>query len=506
MNRRDTLRQIACWPLLAVADVAGRPAAAAADGAPPTRIPAADLLADAALLRRAFETLHPGLLRYNTQAQLAGHFDTLNRSLARDLSLAEAYLAFSFFAARIRCGHTYANFFNQSKAVEAALFERNTRLPVHFVWLGRKMVVTRNFSVDPDIVPGTEILAIDGIPAAAILESLQTVAPADGSNDAKRSNWLQVTGEKPIEAFDVFLPLFFKSIGSRPRLRVQAPDATSSRETPVEALTAARRRELRPAPPGAAAALWTLDTSDPELAILHMPTWAMYNSRWDWQTWLQETFERLAHTAAPALVIDLRANEGGDDVGTVLLAHLTAQALPLPELRRLVRYQRVPDDLAPHLDTWDPSFKDWGSAATRFDERYFELRRDEDDKGGSVVAPRAPQYAGRVFVLIGPANSSATFRFAQEIRQSGLATLVGQPTGGNLRGINGGAFFFLRLPNSGIEVDLPLIGYFPTGDLPPDRGVAPDVMVENTITDIANGVDAALRTVRQLLRSTPRAP
>ena len=44
--------------------------------------------------------------------------------------------------------------------------------------------------------------------------------------------------------------------------------------------------------------------------------------------------------------------------------------------------------------------------------------------------------------------------------------LVGQPTGGNQRGITGGAFFFLRLPNSKIEVDVPLIGQYPATEQP----------------------------------------
>ena len=38
--------------------------------------------------------------------------------------------------------------------------------------------------------------------------------------------------------------------------------------------------------------------------------------------------------------------------------------------------------------------------------------------------------------------------------------LVGQMTGGNQRGINGGAFFFVTLSNSQLEVDLPLVGNF----------------------------------------------
>ena len=66
----------------------------------------------------------------------------------------------------------------------------------------------------------------------------------------------------------------------------------------------------------------------------------------------------------------------------------------------------------------------------------------------------APRYTGRVWVLVGADNSSATFEFAQVVQRNRLATLVGQPTGGNQRGINGGAFFFVRLPKSGIELDL----------------------------------------------------
>lgn len=68
---------------------------------------------------------------------------------------------------------------------------------------------------------------------------------------------------------------------------------------------------------------------------------------------------------------------------------------------------------------------------------------------------------------------------------------MGQPTGGSQRGINGGAFFFLRLPNSGIEMDLPLIGTFPAKPMP-DAGLTPDVQVVRTVDDLAEGRDAAM--------------
>jgi C-terminal processing protease CtpA/Prc len=103
-------------------------------------------------------------------------------------------------------------------------------------------------------------------------------------------------------------------------------------------------------------------------------------------------------------------------------------------------------------------------------------------------------------ILIGPENSSATFQFALTARTAGLATLIGQTTGGNLRGINGGAFFFATLPQSGIVFDLPVIGTFPERPQP-DGGLAPDIAVAAAISDIASGSDPAMqRAVDHLLR------
>jgi hypothetical protein len=76
-----------------------------------------DLQADAAILRSACEQLHPGLYRYNSKAEMDEDFAVLNHQLAHDQSLQDAFLAFSEFAAKIRCGHTQANPFNQPKSL-----------------------------------------------------------------------------------------------------------------------------------------------------------------------------------------------------------------------------------------------------------------------------------------------------------------------------------------------------------------------------------------------------
>ncbi|HVO59144.1 MAG TPA: S41 family peptidase [Dongiaceae bacterium] len=473
-------------------------------------IPSADLLADLAILRQAYEEMHPGLYRYNSRAEMDARFDRLRAEFSRDRTLADAYLALSVFAAQIRCGHTYPNFFNQKKAVAAALFKGQDRVPFYFRWLRDEIVVIQDFTPDHTLPRGTRILSINGIPARRILARLLTIARADGSNDAKRRSYLEVTGDSEFEAFDVYFPLFFPPANPNFQLRVRRPGSAKAASAVVQALTWEQRiapihaRETGRREGDAVLFDWTY-LSDGS-AWLRMPTWALYDSKWDWKSWLNSRLDQLADRNAPALIVDLRGNEGGNDVGDELIKRLVRSDLKLASYRRLVRYRSAPAALIPYLDTWDPSFKDWGTYATDLPSPwptappvpYFGLTRFDDDASGNEVIPAAGKpFHGKLIVLIDASNSSATFQFARLVREQHLGTLIGQPTGGSLRGINGGAFFFLRLPHSQLEMDLPLIGTFPASPQP-DSGLTPDLLVTPSVADIANDRDPVLEAARHL--------
>ncbi len=461
-----------------------------------TRIDGAGLVADVDLLERVYNTLHPGLYRYSTPAMTAQRFDELRQELRSGATLAESYLAFSRFAATVRCGHTQANFYNQSPAVQKALFESGSgRLPFQFRWLQGRMIVTRNASRNPSLVPGTEVKAINGVPVRKVLARLLPLARADGSNDAKRIVQMEVRGEDQYETFDVYLSLLFPEFGDSFRLQIRSPDGSADRSVVVAGLSLEERKAMRGTKTGGAdAPAWRLEYPRPGVALLRMPDWALYDSKWDWRADLDASFTRLVRDRTPTLVLDLRGNEGGLSVGDELLAHLISQPLALVRYRQQVRYRAVPDTLRPYLKTWDNSFKDWGDYAQPYDERYFTLTRWQPADAADLIQPKVPRYTGKVWVLVDAANSSATFEFANQIKASGLATLAGQTTGGNRRGINGSAFFFLTLPNSGIELDLPLVAQFPESEQP-DAGVEPDVHVEITAADVANGRDALMEKV-----------
>ncbi len=467
--------------LAALSATAALPFAAhAAEG--PT---AADLKGDIAILREAL-TLHPGLYRYNTPAQIDARIAQLERAFCAAPSLEARYLAMSRFLATIRCGHSYCNFFNQKKTVATALFDRPTRLPFHFRWLGGAMVVTDNGGAD--LPRGSEVLSINGTRPRDMLARLLPYARADGHNDAKRISLLEVRGDDRIEYFDVFHGLEY-GVPSDGRHRIVARRPEGRRvATELSAIGLTQRRaqmverDYRGNQP-----VWDWTMRPDGIAVLTMPSWALYDSKWDWGSWLDARLDSL--TGAKGLIVDLRDNEGGQDCGDALLARLIRTPIEQAAVERRVRFQRTPPSLDHFLDTWDDSFRTLGVGARPAKDGFYVLQGERNDVS---IQPAGRHLDLPVAALVGPVNSSATFQFAENARRSGRVCLFGEPTGGNRRGINGGCFFFVRLPASGIEFDLPLIGYFRLIQ-EPDAGLLPDVIVAPSIADIAGDRDPEMQ-------------
>jgi hypothetical protein len=444
---------------------------------------------DIALLKRVYTTLHPGLYRYNTPAQIEARFTALLGAFTQPASLTKVYLEFSKLLASVRCGHSYANFYSQSEGVQTSLFGGTNRLPFRFVWLDKVMVV-----IDPAGIAGLEhgarITKINGVSTRQILARLLPYVRADGHNSGKQISLLSVDSDDGFQTFDIFYALHYGT-QARFELTGRSPHDRSFTVT-VPAIDLAARRAMTASPPLAdTVPRWQLVPRPDKVAILTMPTWGLYSSAWDWKAWLAAAMAQITAVGATKLIIDLRGNEGGrDDIGPEVLSYLTTRPLPAQAGRRRLRYQKIPDDLNGILETWDDRFRDWGDRAVLAGDGFYDIKDDTGRSGGNVV-PQTPYFGGKVIVLTDASNSSATLQFCQMLRANGLGRIVGATTGGNLRGINAEKFMFCRLPATGLEVDVPLVGFFPDG-LPRDGGLVPDVTVARTWRDVATGQDIVL--------------
>ncbi|PHV13391.1 S41 family peptidase [Chitinimonas sp. BJB300] len=452
-----------------------------ADDVSPMLSPAA-LQADGRLLRETLQALHPGLYRYNSPSQIEAHFQQLQARFRTSQSVAQAYLAFAAFTAQVKCSNTGPDFDNQPDHVRHAVLEA-PRLPFYFRWLNERMVITRSFN--PELPIGTQVLRLDGVPVEQILQALLPLVSADGNNEAQRFSGLEVQGRRPVEAFDVYWPLRFPLEGRQLQLSVLKPNASRIQQIKLPLQAFADRTAIRQADNNPLAR-WQLRFPNPRIALLQMPSWAVGD--WDWRGFLQQSFQKLAEKQVSELVIDLRGNEGGADaVGDSLLGYLMDQSpLPKPMLDK-VRYQQVPALLRPHLETADPSFYRWNTVPDADADGLFALFNGQTATNPLTLL--APGFRGRVVLLVDGSNRAASFQFAQRVRELRRGLLFGRPTGGNLRGSNDGAFMYLRLPGSGIEIDIPLVAHFSTKP-EAEAGLLPDVTINTTPAQIAAGRDS----------------
>jgi C-terminal processing protease CtpA/Prc len=464
-----------------------------------TIVAAKDLQADFDIVRKSYETLHPGLYKYEDKATIDSYFEACKKALDHDQTLQEAYLNFAKLTAKFKCGHSYANFFNQEERLKKELFEEKNALPVHFRLIEDRMLVTK--SADPMLVEGVEIKTINGTPVKKVIETLLPLVRADGSNDGKRRKLLEISGQY-FEYFDIFYPMVFPMKSASFDLDVYDFKTKKDSKITISAVNhQARETIIKEKYKGTERVIAELKWLDNETALMNLNTFSTYDNKFDFDKFYLNSMTEYQQKGGKNLIIDIRKNEGGDgEVGKKVMRYLINKPIGITDEQDSWAYLSIDSTLKPYVDN-----KRWASGWFDRSERSFikmpsgQYRLKSAGKA-DTLKPKDLHIATNVYLLINATNSSATFVFAQMLKEQKLATLVGQMTGGNQKGITAGALFFMLLPNSKIEVDVPLIGMnYDLAKTRPDAGIAPDVYVKPSIEDVVNGIDTEMEAVKSLI-------
>lgn len=171
--------------------------------------------------------------------------------------------------------------------------------------------------------------------------------------------------------------------------------------------------------------------------------------------WLGDQLRRYAH--APAVIIDLRRNPGGD---THSLAISIGEFFDRPV--------------------------NCGTFISRNGSRTVK----------QSVQWRSAQYRGRVAVLVDASSASSSEIFAAVLKDQRRAVIVGRKTAGAVL-----ASWFHRLPDGG-QLQLSREDYIaPNGRRIETNGVEPDVVVTRTLADLRAGRDPDLETALAVLQA-----
>lgn len=463
-----------------------------------------DLYKDYKLLEEMVLRVHPGTYRYQSEIQIKRTLDELKDKFESPLSLGEAYAAMSKLTAAIHCDHTKVGFNNQSKYVNTVIHEQPDKLPFTFKWFDDKMIIDLNATDLPELKRGAEVLTINNIPVSKIRSSLLPFVAADGATDRNRIQKLEVDGfDFRYNAFDVFYPLKFPLKDSKFKLRIL--DNGVERDIEVKGIHREKRAKVLHNKyqtfPYTRDEMWRFEIKG-DMGILKLNSFGLLGWKamtLDYKMFLKNAFTKMKTENVQNLVIDIRKNTGGmDEMKKILFTYLSFDREDIKPISRegRTRFTKFPESLKPYVKTWGDN--PWYYNLEPDDTNGIYYIFNERMENRKPLPPRKEVFLGNVFLLIGPSNTSLAYYTARDFKHYKIGKLIGEETGGNMQGINGGQILFLVLPNSGIEIDFPVMGDF-SKNKHPNSGVLSDYHVVTSLEDFRNGTDAVMDKVRVLI-------
>ena len=454
---------------------------------------------DFEIMRKSYETLHPGLYKYQDKSKIDQYFEDCKKALNHDQTLQEAYLSFHKLTSKFRCGHAYPNFYNQEKFLKNELFENKTCLPFHFKLIDDRMLVIK--SADSTVKEGLEIKSINGNSVTKIIKTLLPIVRADGSNDGKRRKLLEISGQY-FEYFDIFYPMYFSPKNPDFVIVTFDLDNKKTSKLKIKAINHVEREKILKAKYNEPALAKTnFKWINSETAIMEINTFENYNYKYNFNKFFREYLTEFHQKKGQNLVIDIRKNEGGNTSDMMkLIKFLIPNNIEFKDIQNTWAFLKIDSTLQNYVDN-----KDWASTWFNKDAKNFTLLpsgqfKDKNLDKVILIEPEKGLIPQNVYLLTSPTNSSATYIMADIFKTHKLATIVGQTTGGNQKGITASAMFFMVLPNTKIEVDVPLIGTdYDVAKTRPDAGITPDVYVKPNIEDITKGIDTEMEAVKKLI-------
>ena len=118
-----------------------------------------------------------------------------------------------------------------------------------------------------------------------------------------------------------------------------------------------------------------------------------------------------------------------------------------------------------------------------------------------------PHYNGNVYVLQGGYTFSAASMFVLSVKGQQNVTVVGEETGGGNYGTSAVHLPGIVLPNSNIQIVLPLYRVVPDkAQIHNGKGIQPDVLVQPSTNFIRKGVDHKLEIVKEMIKEKNKKP
>ena len=443
------------------------------------------LQADFARFRMALHEVHPAMYRYTPKATFDSLFAATAACLNRPMTQYEFYVTMTPLLVALRDGHIKWIVPGRD---EHYPFFVNTLFPLKLYFLEDKAWVVGNYE-SSDVPAGVEVIAINGQPIATIIgQLLPNMTFADGATLTAKYDDLN-------HFFSGYYATFI-SAQTTFSITYRLGDTIKTVQLPAVTHETIKRYNEQHKPTLQKPHRVTF-SDDGQTAVMTIERfWAEENEQ-KFKTFLAEAFGEIKAKNIPNLVLDLRNNEGGEESYGVWLYQYLAQK-PFRYYDHISVRQKKAYSFPARTPKLYQKLR-WLLVRKRGDGYVFTKQR-----GLKTQKLQRDAFAGNLYILINGGSFSVTTEFAARAHADGRATFIGQETGGACEGNSSGIFAITQLPNSRIDLGVPMFG-FHMANLPANlskgQGIRPDHVVIPTIDDVLTGNDRAMQFTRQLIRA-----
>jgi hypothetical protein len=463
---------------------------------PLQKYPPEQLRKDYRLFRNILEESHPSLYWFTPKDSMDYFFDWGYRQLRDSMNERDFRMVLSYVVTQIKCGHTsvrgskrYSRYLDTAKL---KLFPLNMK-----IW-GDTMVVTSNINRRDSILKrGTIITAIEGRPAAELIDTLLNYVTGDGNAVIGKYQSLSNRGN--------FATLYMNVFGLPDTLQIQYIDSAGlhgytflKAYDPKDTIGKLRinirepaRQEIRQRELVTSRNV-QIDTSISS-AYMTVNTFSRGNRL---KGFFKKSFRTISKLNLQHLVIDVRSNGGGDaGISTMLTQYLIDKKFKIADsLYAIKRSSRYRNHIKLQRIYWLMSrFVTRKRADGNYHFGYFERH---------YYKPRKRyHYKGNIYLLTGGNSFSATTLVLKSLQGQSNVTIVGEETGGGAYGNTAWMIPDVVLPLTGVRFRLPKFRMVMDKTLvKAGRGVIPDIEVRSTVETIRLGIDPKVEAVKEMIK------
>ena len=445
------------------------------------------IIADIDYTEKYLIKFHPDPFRYITKDSL--HAYVLQTKAKIDTPLTEMQIRFYIkrIIAKIGCGHTDVA---ASKKYTKALKKLNRPiLPLNtFVVDTNRIFILNNLSKDTSIKAGDELLSINNLSTKFILKTIYSITSSDGYNE---------TFKKQGTRFNWFKYYYSFCYGFKPtyQVKLRHKDNSISSHT-LAAISSLKDTVILPKKDSVQylrkikTCSYSIIQNNHPVAVIDIDGFKGKH----WRRFFRKSFKDIKQKNIEHLVIDLRDNGGGKIyAGLYCLSYVIQKKLWLPFDRKA------------NLMAFNPRYK--MSFGARITPLIFCTMMPQWPKKGRLrhyflaVPKKKNAFKGNVYVLTNGKSFSMSGVAATYLKYKANATIIGEETGGNVAGSNAVISGKIVLPNSQIQVHIPMYHIYHDVDVKNNgKGLIPDYPTHFTKDDVLNGVDIDLIKVLELVK------